>query len=280
MMFGTDPVVFTYHLGAHFTDSGILLGSLAKDRDRLAELGVAIPKPRKFNRFLTDSLETYKGATIPEEEQIALYDLLSTDWRTKRVVISSSELLCPMRQLFAHDVFYGKAAYRSTWIRALFPDNPCEFHFAVCNPLRFLAAYYDVAMDQPFDQSVLADVDLSSFWTDAIGRIRYRNPDVPIYVWVDENSHAQWDEILNNICDAPVDFGFTGAEDLAAIYLDGADDATPEDAPAVTLQQRKSLTDAGALLDQFDARLQQHAKDAFRADLTQLSARGDIVLLD
>lgn len=294
MIFGDPPTVFAYHLGFHFTGEAQLGVSLAQDRDRLAEIGVSVPRHRRFAKFLEGSMNRYRGNPVPVEDQMELYDLVNTSLRTHRVVISNAEMLCPKKRIFDHDIIYAKAAYRSTWIRGLFPNNPCEFHLSVCNPIHFLKHYFENVENQPLTPDDLVGVDFSSFWDAVVGRIRYRNPDCPIFLSRAEDHADLWRDVLASICNVESSFRFAGATDVLVGQISelGAYEVENEIASNPNMEPDDYLelfawakahfppkTQKPAL-PEFEAAIAEDVAEAYKEDLMKLRERPDVFLIE
>ena len=208
MKIGSPAVSFVYHLGAHCTDEDMLIRSLLQDGKTLARRKIIVPRPRTYRSRLSDAANTHRETPMPDAERQKLYDTIMKGYPAERVIFSQENVLCMPARVFDAKGFYEKASFRSTWLRALFPDNPCEFFIAVRNP----ATYIPAALRQdgvPGYAKFMQGVDPRGVrWSTVIQALQDNNPGCPITVWCNEDTPLIWPTVLREIADVDLDFTF------------------------------------------------------------------------
>jgi len=208
MKIGSPAVTFVYHLGAHCTDDDLLIRSLLKDGNLLAKRKIIVPRPRTYRKRLSEVANNYRDGPIPEGVQQKLYDSIMKGYPAERVIFSHEDFMCMPPRVFDLNGFYAKSSYRSTWLRTLFPENPCEFFIAVRNP----ATYIPAALQQegvPDYAAFTQGVDPRSIrWSTVIEELQANNPGCQITVWCNEDTPLIWPTLLREIADVEHDFTF------------------------------------------------------------------------
>jgi len=213
MIFGDPPITFVYHLGAHCTDDDALIRSLLRDGVPLQEHKVIIPRPRRYRKLVREHIQNHRGDPMPAEVQQSFFDGLLRGYPAERVVLSDPDYLTQIQGVFDNQMLYGKAGFRSAWLRYLFPENPCEFFLAIRNPATFLPA----ALNQkgmPDYAGFVAGTDPRRMrWAGVIERIQNNNPDCPITVWCNEDTPLIWPRLLRAATGLET-YAFEGDDDI------------------------------------------------------------------
>ncbi|MDJ0630243.1 MAG: hypothetical protein QNJ44_18455 [Rhodobacter sp.] len=214
MKFGSPAITFVYHLGVHCTDENRLIHSLMRNGDDLQKQGIIVPRPRRYRAKIGEATKKYRGDPMPEDEQKELFDAILMGYPAERVILSNESFLCMPGAAFDFNRIYAKAHYRSTWLRYVFPENPCEFFLAIRNP----ATYIPAALRQegvPSYEKFIKNADLRQLrWRDVVEAIQENNPGCPITVWCNEDTPLIWPTLLREISDADPDMGFAGEFDM------------------------------------------------------------------
>ncbi len=214
MKFGSPAITFVYHLGVHCTDENQLVRSLMKNGDDLNQRKVIIPRPRRYRSRISDVTSKYRGDPMSEEDQKELFDAILMGYPAERVVMSNDSFLCMPQAIFEYDRLYSKTDFRSTWLRYLFPENPCEFFMAIRNPATFLPAVLKL-QNMPDYATFLKGADPREMrWRDVIEALQDNNPGCPITVWCNEDTPLIWPTVLREISDADPDIELKGELDL------------------------------------------------------------------
>ena len=214
MRIGSPAVTFVYHLGMHCTDENMLVRSLMKNGDDLNKRKVIVPRPRRYRTLLSDVAEKYRGDPIPDSEQKELYDQLLMDYPAERVIFGHEDFLCPPQRIFEYKNLYGKGTFRSTWLRYIFPENPCEFFLAIRDPATFVPAAMRAVGTRDYAGYTKGVDPRDMRWSELIQQLQEANPDCPITVWCNEDTPLIWPTILCEISDADPDISLDGELDV------------------------------------------------------------------
>ncbi|MDJ0826887.1 MAG: hypothetical protein QNJ16_15425 [Rhodobacter sp.] len=214
MKFGSPAITFVYHLGVHCTDENRLIHSLMRNGSDLQKYKIIVPRPKRYRAKIGDVTKKYRGDPMLEGDQKDLFDAILMGYPAERVILSHDNFLCMPGKAFEFNRLYAKAHYRSTWLRYLFPENPCEFFLAIRNP----ATYIPAALRQegvPGYDSFIRQTDLKQIrWRDVVEAIQDNNPGCPITVWCNEDTPLIWPTILREISEADPEMEFAGEFDL------------------------------------------------------------------
>ncbi len=214
MRFGSPAITFVYHLGVHCTDESALVGSLMKNGDDLNQCKIILPRPRRYRNRIAEVTSKYRGDPMPEDEQRELFDEILMGYPAERVILSHDNFLCMPQKVFEYGSLYGKTYFRSTWLRYLFPENPCEFFIAVRNPATLIPAMLRLP-NMPDFADFLGEADpLNLRWSDVIAQLQENNPGCPITVWCNEDTPLIWPTVLREISDADADITLEGEFDI------------------------------------------------------------------
>ncbi|MEL7115232.1 MAG: hypothetical protein AAGP08_06495 [Pseudomonadota bacterium] len=214
MQIGSPAVTFVYHLGVHCTDENMLVRSLLRNGRELNTHKIIVPRPRRYRGLIGEVTQHYRGDPMPDHEQKDLFDKLMMGYEAERVIFSNEDFLCPVQKVFEFRNLYGKARYRTTWLRYLYPENPCEFFLAICNPATFVPAAMRRAGSRDYGGYTKGVDPRDMRWSEVISQIQDNNPDCPITVWCNEDTPLIWPTILREISDADPDMALHGEYDV------------------------------------------------------------------
>ena len=185
-----------FHLGAHFTDNGLLIRSILRNRAALAEQGIGVPGPGRYRELLGDISTKLRGATADEDTEAMVLEAICDDDSADRIILSSENFLCRPGKVLAEDGLYPKAQ-KAAWLRACLPSHAVEFALAIRNPATFLP---ELVKNSTEAAETLENVSLGDlFWSDVIDDIRTSSPDTPLYVWCHEDTPFIWSEIMQEL---------------------------------------------------------------------------------
>ncbi|MFN3146065.1 MAG: hypothetical protein ACE368_12835 [Paracoccaceae bacterium] len=191
-----------YHIGAHCTDDNLLVASLLKNRDALAERSVFVPANHIYRAVIRDVLLQLRGQPANEETQDFVLSEIMGDREADRLVLSFDHFLCGPAKVLGEGMLYPTAAERSAWLTNIFPDDPCEIFFAIRDPATFLPALYQKVADKMSVGEFLQGIDpLALRWTEVVERIRDANPECPLTVWCNEDTPLIWPAVLREVAD-------------------------------------------------------------------------------
>jgi len=253
MRFGSPAISFVYHLGVHCTDESQLVRSLMKNGAELNKQKVILPRPRRYRTIVGDVTNKYRGKPIPDSEQKRLFEAILLDNPAERVILSDENYLCMPQKIFDYGQLYGKTAFRSTWVRNLFPDNPCEFFLALRNPATLIPAAFRASGEFLFEKFICGANPREMLWSRVIQDLQENNPGCPVTVWCNEDTPLIWPTVLREISDAGPDMVLDGEMDVLQSIMteDGFQRMTTYLAshqPASEIQRRRVFA---AFLDKF-----------------------------
>jgi hypothetical protein len=188
-----------YHLGAHCTDDGLLVGTLLKNRARLAEEEVVIGSPGRFRTPLREVLQMLDGAEAGPELQETLLDTITDQDRIGRLVLSNENFMGVAPRAVGEGRFYPLAGARAAGLRALFPQAGCEFFLAIRNPAAFLPAVLAQLRDPDYERFMEGTDPHGLRWSDVVAQLRAGAPDAGVTVWCDEDTPLIWPEVLRAV---------------------------------------------------------------------------------
>lgn len=242
-----------YHLGAHCTDDGLLVGTLLKNRSRLREEGSIVAYPGRYRTALREALQMLDGAAAGPELQETLLDTVTEEDSIGRLVLSNENFLGVAPRAVWAGQLYPMAQARAAGLRRLFPDAGCHFFLAIRNPAAFLPAVFARLRDIEYDRFMEGTDPHALRWSDMVARLRAGAPDAALTVWCDEDTPLIWPEVLAGVAGVGPDLPLVGGDGrLAAVMapqglaaLQGYLAANPP--PTVDLRRRV----AAAFLDKF-----------------------------
>ncbi len=241
-----------YHLGAHCTDDERLIRCLLKNREVLADQGIAVPLPARYRTLMRDTAVQLKGAPAPADLQATLLAQIAPGDGIESVIFSWEHFLA-LPNWALNDLIYPAAAGRVQAFAQLFPHDDNVFFLAIRNPATFLPALIAKQTKAEDDQLLLQHDPLHWRWSDTVHRIIGMNPGIALTVWCDEDTPLIWPEVLQAVTGHAPDTALDGEFDVLETimsadglrrlraYLDTKGPFTPE-------RRRRAVT---AFLDKF-----------------------------
>jgi hypothetical protein len=204
-----------FHLGAHQTDHGQLLRSLLKNADLLLAEEVVVPGPSRYRKLIGELTGTLRGAEPDDIVQETLLEAVLDMDEPERLILSSDSFICVPERVLESGRLYNRA-YKTAWLRALFPDCEPIFAMAMRNPATLLPALYASNRLKGVSYGeFIGGADPRAFrWSDTIARIREANPGVPLILWSNEDTPLVWGDILRALAGLPDDLTLEGEYDL------------------------------------------------------------------
>ncbi len=188
-----------FHIGANQTDEERLLKSLLKNGDVFSQQGIKVPGPGKYRRLLRETIKNLQGATPSKDTRDILIDAILDDEQANRLVMSHVSFFGVAQWIFDGGEFYGLAERKLTGLRALFPDDELELHFAIRNPATFLPAIMKEAKSNDINDFMRGVDPMSLRWSNLITRIKTCLPDVPLTVWCNEDTPMIWAQLIREM---------------------------------------------------------------------------------
>ncbi len=185
-----------FHLGAHFTDGGLLIRSILQNRARLAKEGIAVPGPLRYRELFGDASTRLRGSPADPETEALLMAAIAEDDTADRVVLSSENFLCRPQKVLGSEGLYPKAE-KSAWLAKCLPSHDVGFAMAIRNPASFLP---EIVRALPLGSTLPDDLMAETLlWSDVIADILAANPGADICVWCHEDTPFIWSEIMREL---------------------------------------------------------------------------------
>jgi hypothetical protein len=244
-----------YHLGAHCTDDGLLVGTLLKNRSVLAEQEVVVGAPGRYRTALREALQLLDGAPADAALQETLLDTITDEDRIGRLVLSNENFLGVAPRTVGEGRLYPLAEARAAGLRALFPAAGCAFFVAIRNPAAFLPAVLAQLRDTDYERFMEGSDPHGLRWSDMLARLRAGAPDAALTVWCDEDTPLIWPEVLRAVAGVGPGVPLTGEDGRLAEAMtpQGLSSLTGYLAanPAPTVDHRRKVT--AVFLEKFAA---------------------------
>jgi len=138
---------------------------------------------------------------------------------TVRVVFSDPRFICNTTRVWHDFEFYGKAGFKTAWLRRAFADHETEFHLSIRNPAGFLAELLRFHAPMTLEDHLRGADPGTMFWSEVIGRIRAANPDTPITVWCHEDTPVIWPLVLAAVAGVEADVPMAGSDAIVRPLL-------------------------------------------------------------
>jgi len=188
-----------YHIGAECTDGDRLLKSLLKNSDPLSQQGIKVPGPGRYRRLLEETIQNLDGrAPAPETRDILIDAILDED-SASRLVLSFQNFICGPNRIFEDGIFYGRAAYKLSALRGLFPQDELELCLSFRNPATWLPAVYEKSYYKDLGAFLCGLHPEDLRWSEVIALIQDTLPGVPLTVWCMEDTPLIWAQLIREI---------------------------------------------------------------------------------
>ncbi|MBO9477243.1 hypothetical protein J7382_06835 [Shimia sp. R11_0] len=202
------------HAGAHFTDDGKLLGSLAQNTELMAQHGIALPPPSTYRRQIRDTLGQMSNAIMATDYKGAVMGGMIGDATPDRMVLSNDNFFGVPRRAIKNNLLFPTAGDRLRGLCSLFYGEDIEVFLALRNPATFLPALVDASPNHAIEE-VTDNCDPTMLrWSELILRIREAVPHVPITVWCNEDTPLIWEEVMREMAGLDHNIPMAGSTDL------------------------------------------------------------------
>jgi hypothetical protein len=210
-----------FHLGVHHTDEGRLVRSLLKNQDMLARHRIAAPGPGRYRKVLRDVVNRLRGApAAPEAEDLLIETIVETEGH-ETLILSNDSFICLPERALDEARLYARA-FKTAWLRQVFPRQEVDFALAMRNPATFLPALFHARKNVELDfEDYMTGIDPFDLrWSDTIGHILEANPGSEIVVWCNEDSPLVWGEVLQAVAGLGPEVALDGMHDIALAIVD------------------------------------------------------------
>lgn len=188
-----------YHIGAHCTDDERLLGSLRKNAEEFANMGIHVPGPGRYRNLLRETIQGLGGAEPEAGTRDVLLNTIMQRKDSHRVVMSNPLFICVVKRIFENQLFYHLIDEKVGGMRMLFPDDDIEYFLGMRNQATFIPAVFAEQSDLDFP-AFMRDTDpVHLRWTNVVERIRRADPKARLTVWCDEDTPLFWAQLIREM---------------------------------------------------------------------------------
>jgi len=142
------------------------------------------------------------------------------------MVFSDPRFICNTSKIWHDFLFYGKAGFKTAWLRQAFDQHEAEFFLSIRNPASFLSELLKHDAPMTLDEHLQGAEPGAMYWSDVIRRIRGSNPQTPITVWCNEDAPVIWPLVLAAVAGVETDVPLAGSDTLAKPLLTPAGKAS------------------------------------------------------
>ncbi len=209
-----------FHTGAHFTNDDRLMRCLLRNKDRFANHGIAVPGPSKYRQLLRSTLHALKTASPDPNARDIILDAILDNEEADRLLLSNAHFFGVAKAAVQKGVFYPEAATGIANLRRLFPEDELEVFMAIRNPATFLPMVQSRSPDLDMTQILDGKDPRSLKWSAMITGMRQAAPDIPIFVWCDEDTPLIWTQILRDIAGLGPEEDISGAFEVLKTIME------------------------------------------------------------
>lgn len=211
-----------FHLGAHHTDQDRLVRSLLKNREVLARHHVAVPGPGRYRVVLRDVVNRLRGEPATAEAEELILEAIADRDPPETLFLSNDSFICLPQRVLDDGRLYARA-FKTAWLRQIFPRHETVFALALRDPSSFVPALYRARANRELEfEEWMTGVDPFALrWSDVVGTIRAHNPDAAIIVWCNEDTPLVWGAVMQAVTGLPEDVPLDGLLDVALQIVSG-----------------------------------------------------------
>ena len=205
-----------FHIGAHQTDQDRLVRSLLKNRDLLARQQVAVPGPGRYRVVLRDVVNRLRGEPATAEAEELLIEAIADRDTPEVLFLSNDSFMCLPQRALDEGRLYARA-FKTAWLRQLFPRHETAFALALRDPSSFVPALFQARANRDLDfEDYMTGLDPHALrWSEVIETIRAHNPDAEIIVWCNEDTPLVWGAVMQAVTGVSGDAALDGVLDIA-----------------------------------------------------------------
>lgn len=202
------------HAGVHATDQDRLVKCLLKNSGLLSPRNVAVPGPSRYRSLIRDTLSAMdEGPLAPDARDLVLDAIIEGD-PPERLLLSNENFFGVPKLAVSKSEFYPGAEVKLRKLCDLFEGDEVELNLGLCNPATFLPAVHAISPEMTFETFLAGSDPFALRWSQLLERIRSTLPDLPITVWLNEDTPLMWAEILRDIMGLPKGEKISGGFDL------------------------------------------------------------------
>jgi hypothetical protein len=209
-----------FHAGAHFAEEERLMKCLLRNKDSLAERGVAVPGPARYRPLLRYTLNAMREGRVSEEAHEVLMDAILDVARAERVLLSNAHFFGAPRMALRRGTLYPLAPERMRHLQVLFPDATIELFLALRNPASLLPHLFAHSPREETTHFMDGVDPRLVLWSETLRKIREAAPNVPLTVWCNEDAPFVWSEVIRRMAALEAEAPVVGAFDLLSEIID------------------------------------------------------------
>ncbi|GAA6178582.1 MULTISPECIES: hypothetical protein [unclassified Shimia] len=202
------------HAGAHFTDEGKLLGSLAQNEVLMAQQGIALPPPSTYRRQIRDTLGQMASAPMPTDFKGHIMSGMIGEAQPDRMILSNDNFFGVPRRAIKNNCLFPSANERLRGVTSLFYGEDVEVFIGIRNPATFVPALVGASPNHSIEEVTDNCDPMMLRWSELILRIREAVPQVPVTVWCNEDTPLIWEEVMREMAGLDPNIPVQGGTDL------------------------------------------------------------------
>lgn len=187
------------HVGAHCTDEGQLVTTLARNRDDFLARGVSVPSPVRYRVLIREALHALENGPPAEDARDILLDAILEDDEADRVILSNENFFGMPRMSMSDGQFYPTAEQRIADFRQLFPGDQIELFLGMRDPGTFIPAVHAQSAGVALERVLNGSDPRELRWSRLVERIKGVAPDMPVTVWCNEDTPLIWAQIIREM---------------------------------------------------------------------------------
>ncbi len=242
-----------FHIGAPCTDGDLMIGSLLKNRARLAKEHISVPQPSRYRAVVRDTSRALVGREASDEIQEALLDAIVDEMDIDRLILSDPRFICINRLVVQGPQIWPMIDRQTALLRGLFPQAEVEFFIGMRDPATLIPALFRNSRFTDFREFTENMQPHALTWSEMLRRLRAAQPDSAVYVWCNEDTPLLWGEVLREMAGVSSDFALDGMDDLVETIMDPTgfqrmQSYLTENPPETEMQRRRIVS---AFLDRY-----------------------------
>ena len=155
--------------------------------------------------------------------QEVLLEAISDIDRPERIVLSNDSFICLPERALDDGRLYARA-YKTAWLRQVFPARDTVFALGLRDPATFVPALYRARQDRGLAfADFLGGLDPRALrWSAVVEDILSENPDAALITWCNEDTPLAWGGILRAVAGVAPDTPLDGVLDIALPLMSDA----------------------------------------------------------
>lgn len=208
-----------FHLGAPFTDNGLLVDSLQKNRILLSSKGISVPDPKRYRKLLREVSSAYKERSMGAEVEKELVLAISGEAQPEVLFLSNSQFVAANVRLFQGAQIWPSIQSGCKRLANLFPTAEIEFAICIRSPSTLIPRALR-NLEKEKQKIIIKEIQVHAiFWSECLNRLRLEMPQSKITIWKHESAPFVWNSLLGAILSANESTLLRGAWDMISQRL-------------------------------------------------------------